>query len=271
MRYRSLLAILLALFLGVTVTACGEAPQQEGPLTYDQVHNSGLAALCPEVSDFARGKIELTSGQTVQLDDICMQPVSIEVEEERRSGEKEFVGTKNVTRDTYTLGPAQGYITSKGDNTLEFGVTDGMTYQATTAQMPGREQIPILLSIKRMKATSASADGSINSSLDFEGDYTVQGYRGSTFLDPKARGSETGYEMANALQAAQEEYPEGTVKTDEFTKGQVSIQIARVDPETGEIGGNFISYQMSSDEQGTLEPHLIRVQGIFYARTVGEA
>ncbi|MEL7475803.1 MAG: photosystem II manganese-stabilizing polypeptide [Cyanobacteria bacterium J06555_12] len=270
MRYRSLLAMLLALFLGVTVTACGEAPQQDGPLTYDQVHNSGLAALCPEVSDFARGKIEMTAGQTLKMDDICMQPVSIEVEEERRNGEKEFVGTKNVTRDTYTLGPAQGYITSSGDS-LEFGITDGMTYQATTAQMPGREQIPILLSIKRLKATSPSVDGSINSSIDFEGNYTVQGYRGSTFLDPKGRGSETGYAMANGLQAAQDEFPEGTFKTDEFTKGDVSIQIARVDPETGEIGGNFISYQMSSDEQGTLEAHLVRVQGIFYGRVTGDA
>ena len=40
---------------------------------------------------------------------------------------------------------------------------------------------------------------------------------------------------------------------------------------TGEIGGNFISYQMSSDEQGTLESHLVRVQGIFYGRVAGDA
>ena len=267
MKYRSLVAMLLALVLGFTVTACGEAPQQQGPLTYDQIHATGLAALCPEVADNARGKIETTAGQRFDLDDVCFQPVSIEVEEERRGGEKEFVGTKNVTRQTFTLGPAQAELVSSGTE-LEFNILDGMTFQATTAQLPGREQAPILLSIKGLKATADSADGSINSSLDFEGNYVVEGYRSSLFLDPKGRGSETGYEMAVGLQAAQDDFDEGTVKTDEFTDAKMSFSITRVDPSTGELGGNFVAYQMSSDEQGTLEAHLVRVQGLFYARIV---
>ncbi|WP_026101172.1 photosystem II manganese-stabilizing polypeptide [Synechococcus sp. PCC 7336] len=270
MRYRSLVAMLLALFVGFTVTACGGAPQQQGPLTYDQIHSTGLAALCPEVSDVARGKVPMTAGQVVKLDDVCFQPVSIEAEEERRGGDKEFVRTKNLTRKTFTLGPAQAEIVSNGD-TLEFNVLDGMTFQAITAQLPGNEQVPTLLSIKKLRATGESSDGSINASLDFEGTYSVPGYRSSMFLDPRGRGSETGYEMANGLQAAQDEFPEGSIKTDDFTQGKISIQIARVDPYTGELAGNFISYQKSSDEQGTLESRLVRVQGLFYARIVDES
>lgn len=269
MRYRPLLACLFALMLGF-VTACSEAPPaQQGPLTYDQIHGTGLAAICPEVKTTTRGKIEVPAGKGLKLDDVCLQPVSIDVEEEKRTGEKQFVSTKRFIIPGATLGPIQAEVRSEGGG-LAFDVLDGMTFQATTVELPGRERVPLLFSAIDFKGKATSA-GAIDSSTDFEGKFSVPGYRGSTFLDPRGRGTETGYEAVVGLQAAQEDYPEGSLKVDELTEGDMSIQIARVDPATGEIGGSFVSYQMSSDEQKTLEPHLVRIQGIFYGRVADDA
>lgn len=59
MRYRPLLAILLALCLSVFAVPAKAA---KAPLTYDQIRNTGKAAICPSVSDNARGRIEVPRG-----------------------------------------------------------------------------------------------------------------------------------------------------------------------------------------------------------------
>ncbi|MEO1134096.1 MAG: photosystem II manganese-stabilizing polypeptide [Cyanobacteria bacterium J06639_1] len=269
MSYRSILAVLLGLVMLVT-SACSEAPNADnGPLTFDQIHNTGLAAICPEVDETARGKIDIAPGEVLNLNQVCFQPVKIEVEEERRNGETEFVNTKSFILKGATLGPALAKAYPVGDD-LEFDVLSGMISQPTTVQLPGREQVPLLFSVNELKAIAPGSASGIDRSSEFEGKFKVFGYRGSSFLDPKARGSETGYDSAVGLQAAQENYQK-TNKVDEITEGDMSIQIARVDPLTGEMSGSFVSYQMSSDEQGTLESHPVRIQGLFYAHVVEEA
>ncbi|MEM6445267.1 MAG: photosystem II manganese-stabilizing polypeptide [Cyanobacteria bacterium J06642_2] len=269
MSYRSILAVLLGLVMLVT-TACSEDLQaNNGPLTFDQIHNTGLAALCPEVDETARGKIDIAPGKVVALNNLCFQPVKIEVEEERRNGQKEYINTKSFILKGATLGPALGQIYAKGDD-LEFDVLSGMISQPTTVQLPGREQVPLLFSVNDLKAIAPGSASGIDRSSEFNGNFKVFGYRGSSFLDPRARGSETGYESAVGLQAAQDEFQKSS-KIDEVTDGDMSIQIARVDPSAGEMSGSFVSYQMSSDEQGTLEPHPVRIQGVFYAHIAEEA
>lgn len=269
MSYRSILAVLLGFVMLVT-SACSGAPQaSDGPLTFDQIHNTGLAAICPEVDETARGKIDIAPGETLALNNLCFQPVKIEVEEERRTGEKEFISTKSFILKGATLGPALGQMVAKGDD-LEFDVLSGMISQPTTVQLPGREQVPLLFSVNDLQAIAPGSASGIDRSSEFNGNFKVFGYRGSSFLDPRARGSETGYESAVGLQAAQDEFVKSS-KVDEVTEGNMSIQIARVDPLSGEMSGSFVSYQMSSDEQGTLESKPVRIQGLFYAHVADQA
>ena len=53
-----------------------------------------------------------------------------------------------------------------------------------TVQLPGGERVAFLFTIKQLAAT-----GTLDS---FSGDFTVPSYRGSSFLDPKVRGTKEG-------------------------------------------------------------------------------
>ncbi len=267
MKYRSLLALLLA-FIVSLVTACSDAPVDQSTLTFEQLRGSGQAAICPTVAETARGKIDLAEGETLRLAEVCFQPVKIEVAEERRDGSVEYIPTKTVLLPGATLGPMDAILTAEND-TLTFRVVDGIASQPTTVQLPRRELVPLLFSAKELVATAQAKGYTINASTDFEGKFKVPGYRSSSFLDPRARGSETGYDSAVGLQAAQDEFNESTVKTDRITEGELSLRISRLDASTGEFAGNFVSYQLSSDEQGTLEPEEVRIQGLFFARIAG--
>ncbi len=261
---RLILTGLLSLCLSCV---CWAAPvlAAQGPLTYDQIRNTGKAGICPTVPDSARDRIPVPQGAVVKLTDVCFQPVQIEVEEEKRNGEKEFLKAKPIMLYAATIGPVKAEVKSLNNSTLEFVVTDGMASQPTTAQMPRRELVPLLFSVKQLRAIAQGNEAAISPSTDFEGDFLVPGYRSSTFLDPRGRGSATGYDSAVGLQAVQDEF-EDSIKTDELSEGSLSLQIARVDDLTGEISGSFVSLQPSSTEQGTMEPKLVRIQGLFYAR-----
>lgn len=265
MRYRSCFALLLALCIGLFSFGL-RVEAAQNPLTYDQIRNTGKAGICPTVPDSARGRIDIPVGTTIRMTDMCFQPVQLDVEEEKRNGEKEFVTAKAIMLYAATIGPAKADITAINDTTLNMRIVDGMASQPTTAQMPRRELVPILFSLKELDADAVGSGHAISSSTDFEGDFLVPGYRSSTFLDPKGRGSATGYEEAVGLQGARDEFDGATLKTDQLFEGHLSLRIARVDPNTGEVSGSFISYQPSSDEQGTLEVHEVRIQGLFYGR-----
>ncbi len=264
MRYRPLLAILLAFCLSVFAF---RAEAAKAPLTYDQIRNTGKAAICPSVSDSSRGRIGIPSGGSLKLTDVCFQPVQIEVEEEKRNGEKEFIVAKNILLSAATLGPIKAEVTPKNGG-LELRVVDGITAQPTTGQMPRRELVPLLFSVKDLVATAQGA--AIDPSTDFEGEFLVPGYHSSSFLDPRGRGSNTGYDTAVGLQAAKDEFAPNR-KVDEVLQGKMSLRIARVDPSTGEMAGSFVSIQPSSTEQGAMEPHTVRIQGLFYARLAEDA
>lgn len=266
MRMRLIFTVLLSLCLCCLGWNAPALAEQKSPLTYDQIRNTGRAGICPTVSDSARGRIPVPQGAVVNLTDVCFQPVQIEVEEEKRNGEKEFLEAKPIMLYAATIGPVKAKVKAINASTLELDVTDGMTTQPTTAQMPRRELVPLLFSVKNLKAVAQGTEAAISPSTDFEGDFLVPGYRSSTFLDPRGRGSATGYESAVGLQAVQDEFEEGSIKVDELFQGTLSLRIARVDDLTGEMSGSFVSLQPSSTEQGTMESKLVRIQGLFYAR-----
>lgn len=100
---------------------------------------------------------------------------------------KEFVNTKLMTRQTYSLEGISGDLEVK-DGKAVFTEKDGMDYAATTVQMPGGERVPFLFSLKNFVATASNA-GPIKPGFDFGGSFTVPSYRTGLFLDPKGRGT----------------------------------------------------------------------------------
>ncbi len=271
MRYRALLAAFFALCLGV-LTACSEAPSATSniPLTYDEIRNTGLANSCPQVDETRRGQIPIESGVAYQLVDLCMEPTSFFVKQEspNQRKEAEFVAGKSLTRYTTSLEQVSGDIKLQDDGSLVFDEKLGMDFQPITVLLPGGDQIPFLFTIKGLKAKSQPGLNAITTSTDFEGDFRVPSYRTSNFLDPKARGLTTGYDNAVALPARADavDLSRENVKAFDVGRGNISLQISKVDSKTGEVGGTFISEQPSDTDMGTAAADDVRLQGVFYGR-----
>lgn len=270
MRYRALIISFLALCLGF-LTACSDGPAADsGPLTYDQIKGTGLANSCPQLSETSRGSIPISSGQSYQLTDLCLEPTNffVKVEPTSKRQEAYFVAGKPLTRYTSTLDQVQGDLELSADGSLTFIEREGFDFQAITVLLPGGEQVPFLFSLKGLVAKSQPGLDSINTSTDFEGDYRVPSYRTSNFLDPKGRGLATGYGSAVALpaQSDSEELVRENVKSFLTGKGSISLQIAKVNSATGEIAGTFESIQPSDTDMGGKEPQEVKVRGLFYGR-----
>ncbi|MEM9087984.1 MAG: photosystem II manganese-stabilizing polypeptide [Cyanobacteria bacterium P01_F01_bin.53] len=271
MRYRALLAAFFALCLGV-LTACSEAPSATGdiPLTYDQIRNTGLANSCPQVDETRRGQIPIDSGTSYTLVDLCLEPTSFFVKQESPNKRKvsEFVAGKSLTRYTTSIEQVSGNIDLQADGSLIFDEKLGMDFQPITVLLPGGDQIPFLFTIKGLKAKTQQGLNAITTSADFEGDFRVPSYRTSNFLDPKARGLTTGYDNAVALPARADanDLSRENVKAFDVGQGHISLQVSKVDSNTGEIGGTFISEQPSDTDMGTAAADDVRLQGIFYGR-----
>ena len=62
------------------------------------------------------------------------------------------------------------------------------------------------------------------------------------------------------------EYLRSNIKNADSMNGEISLQITKVDQETGEIAGVFESEQPSSTDLGAEEPEEVKIRGIFYAR-----
>ena len=129
-------------------------PAQAAPLTkdfitslsYEQVKGSGLANRCPEV--IGTGSIAING--KYKLTELCIEPTSWEVEEEsvsKGSVKKEFVKTKLMTRQTYTLFGVGGNVENVGGKATFFE-NDGIDYAPTTVQTPGGERVPFLFTVK---------------------------------------------------------------------------------------------------------------------------
>ncbi len=279
MRYRALIVGLMAVMLGL-LTACSQGPDMASGnsrelLTYEQIVGTGLANKCPLLSEVSRGSVAIDSSKSYKIKELCMEPTTFFVKEEpvNKRQEAEFVGAKMLTRQTSSLDQIQGDLKINEDGSLIFKEEDGIDFQAITVQLPGGEQVPFLFTVKNLLAQTQPNLTNINTSTDFEGDFNVPSYRGATFLDPKGRGVASGYDNAIALpsQADSEELRRANVKRVETLKGHISLNVAKVDSQSGEIAGTFVSEQPSDTDLGAGEPLEVKVRGLFYARVESES
>merc|ERR1712006_57821 len=129
-----------------------------------------------------------------------------------------------------------------------------------------------LFTVKDLVAKGAKDGSEFKPGYEFGGKFVVPSYRTGLFLDPKGRGMTTGYDMAQALAALQtgeegdsELANENDKKFDVF-KGNIEMEVAKVDSENSEIGGVFVSTQPSDTDLGGKAPKKVLSKGIFYAR-----
>jgi len=241
-------------------------------LSYLQVKGSGFANRCSEVE--GTDSIAIGGGK-YKITDLCIEPMTWQVEEEAQDKKgnmkKDFVNVKLMTRQTYTLDGISGTMENK-DGKATFTEEDGIDYAATTVQTPGGERVPFLFSVKDLVAKSSTA-GPIKAGFDFGGSYTVPSYRTGLFLDPKGRGTTTGYDFAGALPGLQngvegvgEEalFDENNKKFD-VLKGEVEFAVNKVNEAEGEFGGVFVSKQPGDTDMGGKKPKTILSKGIFFA------
>lgn len=241
-------------------------------LSYEQVKGSGLANRCPTV--VGSDSINLASGKKYKVVDLCIEPTSWQVEEEvgvsKGAPVKEFVNTKLMTRQTYSLDGISGTLEVK-DGAAVFTEEDGIDYAATTVQLPGGERVPFLFSVKNLVAKS-STSGPLKAGFDLGGSFTVPSYRTGLFLDPKGRGTTTGYDFAGALPGLQnsvegdaELFNENNKRFDVLS-GNIELQVSKVNAAEGEFAGVFVSHQPGDTDMGGKKPKAILTKGIFYGR-----
>lgn len=263
------------LFLPQTASALTRADIDQ--LTYSQVKGTGVANRCPEVEG-TKGMIKLDTGKSYKIIELCLEPKSFQVEEEfnTKKGEvkKSFVDTKLMTRATYTLTGIEGAL-SINNGGLLFEEKEGIDYAATTVQLPGGERVPFLFTVKNLIATADGTD--ITTATAFGGEFKVPSYRTGLFLDPKGRGGVTGYDMAVALPGLEADGAEGqdelfkeTNKVFEVTDGAIEMAIQKIDPASNEIGGVFVSEQLSDTDMGAKAPKKVLLKGVFSGRIVEE-
>jgi photosystem II oxygen-evolving enhancer protein 1 len=222
------------------------------------------------MAETTRGSIPIDTSQSYKMTELCLEPTTFFVKEEpvNKRQKAEFIAGKLLTRNTSTIDQVQGTLKVNEDRSLTFVEEDGLDFQAITVQMPGGERVPFLFTIKDLVAQTQPGLNSINTSTDFEGEFKVPSYRGAAFLDPRGRGVVSGYDAAVGLPAGadSEELTRANVKQAENLSGRISLQIAKVDNETGEIAGTFESEQPSDTDLGAGEAKEVKIGGLFYAR-----
>jgi len=266
----SFLSLGAALGLLFSVVASSPAraitAEQFSQLTYSQVLGSGLANRCPTVNQVGNS-VKVTKG--ARMKNFCLEPKSFAVEAETDKG-KEFVTTKLMTRQTYTLAFMEGAMDT---NPITFQEEDGMDFAATTVQLPDGERVPFLFTCKQLLAKGEGSE--FTPGFTWGGEFNVPSYRTGGFLDPKGRGMYTGYDQAVALPAAQADGKEGqdelfkeTNKVFDIGKGAIEMEVNKVNEELGEIGGVFVSKQPGDTDMGAKAPKTMLMKGIFYGKIV---
>lgn len=234
-------------------------------LSYEQVKGSGLANRCPE----AVGTGSIGTGGKLKIVDLCIEPKQFQVEDvvgvEKGQPKKEFVNTKLMTRQTYSLDGISGSLEGN-----KFTEEDGIDYAATTVQMPGGERVPFLFSVKNLVAKTSGGD--IKSGYSLSGSYVVPSYRTGLFLDPKGRGTTTGYDFAGALPGLQNSVDGDAALFNENNKkfdvlaGDIELAVTAVNAGEKEFSGVFVSNQPGDTDMGGKTPKNILVKGIWYGR-----
>merc|ERR1712151_1277350 len=250
--------------------AFGAATQaQAGPftrseiasLTYEQVKDTGLANTCPTVE--AGGKAKLSLNGKNKIDEFCLDPTSFQVLEDKltKAGVVTEAGnTKVTTRQTYVLTGIEGDLVPK-DGKLAFIEKDGIDYAPTTVQLPGGERVPFLFTVKNLVAKADSSPSAIEPGLKLAGNFKVPSYRTGLFLDPKGRGTTTGYDQAGGDDAL---FNENNKKFD-VLGGSIELKVTDVNEELGEIGGVFVHKQPSDTDLGSKAPKEVLLKGNWFA------
>ena len=275
MRNRSIIACFLALCLGILTACSSSGDVNKRGLSYDDILNTGIANSCLELPDSSRGTIPIKAGQQYSIRDLCIEPREYFVKEEPVSKRQkaEYIQGKLLTRYTSSLDQIQGTIDTNSDGTLTFTEIDGIDFQPATVLLPGGKEVPFMFTMKKFQGTTVASADSINTSTDFEGEYFVPSYRGQVFLDPKGRSLASGYDNAVALPGLADDKRFSNANVKEFVsrKGRMSLNITKIDSETGEIAGVFESEQPSATDLGAEEPEEVKVRGIFYGRVTSNA
>merc|ERR1719291_1054973 len=224
----------LGLVAGLLAPAPARAitAEQFSQLTYAQVKGSGLANRCPTVESQG-SSIPVKAGARIQ--NMCFEPKSFAVEAETEGGRKEFVTTKLMTRQTYTLAFIEG---SLSPDPITFQEEDGMDFAATTVQLPTGEYVPFLFTVKSLLAKGNGSE--FKPGFTWGGEFNVPSYRAGGFLDPKGRGMYTGYDQAVALPAlqadgkgGQEELFKESNKVFDIGKGAIEMEVNKVNADLG--------------------------------------
>eukprot|EP00929_Paragymnodinium_shiwhaense_P103081 TRINITY_DN6636_c0_g1_i1.p1 TRINITY_DN6636_c0_g1~~TRINITY_DN6636_c0_g1_i1.p1 ORF type:complete len:389 (-),score=74.70 TRINITY_DN6636_c0_g1_i1:411-1577(-) len=269
----ALLALSAALGLVFGVISSGAKPaeaitaEQFSQLTWQQVRGSGLANRCPTVE--SKGT-EVKVPRTARIKYMCFEPKSFAVEAVTEDGSKEFVTTRLLTGQTYTLDYVEGKLKR---NPIRFSEEDGMDFQAVTVKLPDGEYVPFLFTVKQLQATGEG--DSFKPGLTWGGQFEVPSYRTGAFLDSKGRGMYTGYDQAVALpaleadgRAGQEELYKAINKVFDTGKGAIEMEVSKVNEDLGEIGGVFVSKQPGDTDMGAKDPKTILLKGMFYGKVV---
>jgi photosystem II oxygen-evolving enhancer protein 1 len=269
------LAAALAVGAGVQGASAGPFTRSEiASLTYEQIKGTGLANTCPKVEEGAANKISLGGGKKYKIDEFCLEPTSFQVLEEKltQAGlQTEAVNTQVTTRQTYVLTGIEGDLVSDAGK-LKFYEKDGIDYAPTTVQLPGGERVPFLFTVKNLVATSEVAASSVDPGLKLTGKFSVPSYRTGLFLDPKGRGTTTGYDQAVALPALQAGGDESLFnennKKFDVGSGSIELKVTSVNAELGEFGGVFVHKQPSDTDLGSKVPKEVLLKGQFFATVV---
>jgi len=264
-----------ALAAAVTLSAAQSA--HAGPftasdfksLTYDQIKGTGLANTCLSVAK--GGSESIKTGGLKEMKNFCLEPTSFAVLEEKVTKKgtiSEAVTSKVTTRQTYTLTGMEGPLTNDGGK-LTFSEKDGIDYAPTTIQTPGGTRVPFLFTVKNLVATADKSTSEITPGFKLAGKFKVPSYRTGLFLDPKGRGTTTGYDQSVGLAALQSSgddalYNENNKKFD-VLGGNLELTVTDVNAELGEIGGTFAQAQASDTDLGSKDPKTILLKGIWYA------
>lgn len=244
---------------------------ERAQLSYLQVKGTGLANRCSEVV----GEDSITVKTGMKMVDMCLEPKAFFVEEttvtKKGESKTDFVATKLMTRQTYTLDGISGSFKDDGGK-LTFTEEDGIDYAATTVQVPGGERVPFLFTVKELVAKGAQNGNALKPGYEFGGSFKVPSYRTGLFLDPKGRGMTTGYDQAQALPGLQsgvdgdaEMFSENNKVFDVLT-GSAEFEVQNVNAKESEIGGVFVSAQPSDTDLGGKEPKKLLLKGMFYGK-----
>jgi photosystem II oxygen-evolving enhancer protein 1 len=256
---------------GMALPAGAITADERAQLSYLQVKGTGLANRCSEVK--GTDSIAVKSG--AKMVDMCLEPKAFFVEEtttnKKGDSKTDFVATKLMTRQTYSLDGISGSFKDSGGK-LTFTEEDGIDYAPTTVQVPGGERVPFLFTIKELVATGAANGNTLKPGFEFGGSFKVPSYRTGLFLDPKGRGMSTGYDMAQALPGLQsgvegdaEMFNENN-KVFDVLSGSIEFEVQNVNAGESEMGGVFVSAQPSDTDLGGKEPKKLLLKGVFYGK-----